>query len=48
MTSDPETTSPAQEVNDEITRITNEHKKTKVETLDHKTDLQNCGELSRQ
>ena len=43
MTSDPGSTSPAlQEMNDEITRITNEHKRQKwrqfVETLDHKTD----------
>ena len=41
MTSDPETTSPAlPEINNEITRITNKHKRNikKVETLDHKTD----------
>ena len=50
--SDP--TSPAlPEMNDEITRTTNEHKRQKlrqfVETLDHTRQiLQNCGELSRQ
>ena len=42
MISDPETTA-LPEMNDEITRITNEHKRQKwrqfVETLDHKTDL---------
>ena len=47
-----DSTSPAlPEMNDEITRITNEHKRQRwrvfVETLDHKTDPINCGELSR-
>ena len=46
MISEPETTSPAlPEMDDEITRITNEHKRQKwrqfVETLDHKTDPTN-------
>ena len=40
MTADPETALP--EMNDDITRITNKHKRQKwrqfVETLDHKTD----------
>ena len=48
-----DSTSPAlAEMNDEITRITNKHKRQKwkqfVETLDHKTDpTHNCGEGNR-